>query len=613
MSAAVSLAGWSAIRVVGDHVWQSTLVAVALGLLTLAFRNNRANVRYGLWLGASLKFFLPFAALAAIGSRIGWRSSSVRPGLTLVFDTVSQPFSTPVLPHAAASLRAAAPVASHSGFIAVAPFLLPAIWCGGCAAILAMWAVRWRRMAAVVRSGTRVETGREVDALRRLECAHGMAARIALVVSDTTLEPGVFGIAMPVLLWPSGISARLDDGQMEAVFSHEVCHVRRRDNLAAALHMFVEAVFWFHPLVWWLGARLIDERERACDEGVVRLGSTPLVYAESLLKTCEFCVKSPLVCVAGVTGSDLKRRIERIMVDRRPRAMSSWRKVLLAAVGAAAVAAPIVLGAVDVPRLQAYSLVTGAPPSVPSVEPVFAQKPDEPSPQPLMHPESPSAPRVFQAELRARNGQGSQRGAFQCDTKGVEFGPWLKRFIQQVYANWSVPQEIATGAGHVVITFNVHKSGALTDVTVVAPCPIDSFNTAAFGSLVAANPASPLPPEYPDEKAFFTVTFFYNEPVADAAPAQAQGRIEGTAKDRDSGAPLKGVTVTLASDALTEGSRTATTNGDGAYTIANLPPGIYTVEFTLMEYSTVKFDGLTLPNGFTATANAAMKEARIRD
>lgn len=77
-------------------------------------------------------------------------------------------------------------------------------------------------------------------------------------------------------------------GQVEAILAHELCHVRRRDNLAVALQMVVEALFWFHPLVWWLEQRLVDERERACDEEVIRLGSEPQSYAESILKTCEF-------------------------------------------------------------------------------------------------------------------------------------------------------------------------------------------------------------------------------------------------------------------------------------------------------------------------------------
>ncbi len=86
------------------------------------------------------------------------------------------------------------------------------------------------------------------------------------------LEPGVFGILRPVLLLPEGITDRLTPAQLEAVIAHELCHVRRRDNLTAAIHMVVETVFWFHPLVWWIRARLVEERERACDEEVLRAG-----------------------------------------------------------------------------------------------------------------------------------------------------------------------------------------------------------------------------------------------------------------------------------------------------------------------------------------------------
>jgi len=99
----------------------------------------------------------------------------------------------------------------------------------------------------------------------------------------------------------------------------------------------------------------------------------------------------------------------------------------------------------------------------------------------------------------------------QFDTKGVEFGPWLRRFIAQVRRNWFVPYAAMSMRGRVVITFNVHRNGALTDVTVVRPSEIESFNTAAVNALLASNPTAPLPPEYPDEKALFTVTFYYNE------------------------------------------------------------------------------------------------------
>jgi TonB family protein len=99
----------------------------------------------------------------------------------------------------------------------------------------------------------------------------------------------------------------------------------------------------------------------------------------------------------------------------------------------------------------------------------------------------------------------------QFDTKGVEFGPWIRRFIAQVKRNWFIPYAAMSNKGHVVVTFNVHKDGSITDLAVVGPSPVDPFNNAAFGALSSSNPTVPLPPEYPAEKAFFTVTFFYNE------------------------------------------------------------------------------------------------------
>jgi len=101
--------------------------------------------------------------------------------------------------------------------------------------------------------------------------------------------------------------------------------------------------------------------------------------------------------------------------------------------------------------------------------------------------------------------------AIQFDTKGVEFGPWLRRFVAQVRHNWFIPQAAMTFHGHCVLTFNIHKDGSITDVQVLQPSDIDGFNKAAIGAITGSNPTEPLPPEYPSDKAFFTVTFYYNE------------------------------------------------------------------------------------------------------
>ena len=101
--------------------------------------------------------------------------------------------------------------------------------------------------------------------------------------------------------------------------------------------------------------------------------------------------------------------------------------------------------------------------------------------------------------------------AIQFDTKGVEFGPWIRRFVGQVRRNWFVPQAAMTFRGSVVLQFNIHKTGAITDLRIVRPSEIEAFTRAAVNAIQGSNPTEPLPPEYPDEKALFTVTFYYNE------------------------------------------------------------------------------------------------------
>ena len=329
----------SAAAALGNHLWQSTVFAVAVGVLTLSLRKNHARARYWLWLAASLKFLIPFSWLEGLGGRLAWvRGATASSGLSLVIEQVNQPFASSATP------RISQAVPHSSSLLQRLPIILAVIWICGFLAVLTTWYVRWRRVVASIRESEPVSEGRELAALRRLECVMGIGQRVQMRISRTMLEPGIFGIVRPVLIWPQGISECLDDEHLEAVLAHELWHVRRRDNLAAALHMIVEAVFWFHPLVWWVGARLVDERERACDEQVLELGSKRNVYAESILKVCQFCVGSPLACVSGVTGSDLKKRMVHIMSEGMVRKLDFGRKILLTAAALAAFAAPVTIG-----------------------------------------------------------------------------------------------------------------------------------------------------------------------------------------------------------------------------------------------------------------------------
>jgi len=330
------------ISAVTNHLWQSTLFAIGVGLLTLAFRKNRAQVRYWLWFSASLKFLIPFSLLLNLGGFL-WRSPAAKslevPAVTYTIVRMAEPF-----PRSPALVPSEA---THRGWL---PIVLVSIWaCGlGCIALIRLRG--WLRIRAAVRASIPVD----------------MTFPVEVRCTPAALEPGIVGFFRPMLLFPAGIVDRLAPNQLQAVLAHELCHLRRWDNLTAAIHMVVEAVFWFHPLTWWISSRLMAERERACDEAVLESGTEPQAYAETILKTCQFYVESPLTCVPGVTGADLKKRIVSIMTGGVPHILDFPKKLLLCAAGFTAVAVPVLFGVINRTEIEAASQAqnTGAPPPV---------------------------------------------------------------------------------------------------------------------------------------------------------------------------------------------------------------------------------------------------------
>ncbi len=247
-----------------NHLWQSTVVALCIGVLTLALRKNSARLRHVLWMVASAKFLIPFSLLIALGAYLEPAThQSVSPSaMSAVLGQITEPFSgqqnilvisAPAASYAPANLPVAVPPARNW------PVALLAIWIAGFLVIAFSWIRKWNVIRAAARAAEPL----------------GAIEDLRIVSSQSLLEPGVFGIFKPVVLLPESVRKRLSDQQLKAVLAHELFHVRSHDNLSAAIHMFVEAVFWFHPVVWYIGKRLVDERELACDEAVLQAGNEP--------------------------------------------------------------------------------------------------------------------------------------------------------------------------------------------------------------------------------------------------------------------------------------------------------------------------------------------------
>jgi TonB family protein len=108
-------------------------------------------------------------------------------------------------------------------------------------------------------------------------------------------------------------------------------------------------------------------------------------------------------------------------------------------------------------------------------------------------------------------GTADTNASIQFDSEGVEFGPWLRRFIATLKHNWAVPFAALTTRGHVVVSFRVQRNGSITDIVVLDPSSEPAFSLAARAAVEKSSPVAPLPPEYPSDSCFFSVTFYYNE------------------------------------------------------------------------------------------------------
>jgi BlaR1 peptidase M56 len=200
------------------------------------------------------------------------------------------------------------------------PFAIFTIYMGGLIAILYRLAAGWRFAQRIVRESTPLPNG-----LRE-------SAQIA--------TPFTIGVFSPQIILPRD-RTRWTAGQLDAVLAHETAHVRRRDPLVGLIAHLNRAIFWFHPLAWWLVRKLAASAEHACDDAAILAVGESRKYAEVLLDLADTARRSGgrlLWHAAGIDGTGLLgERIDRIVHDNFPRRLSPARKTAVALACAASI------------------------------------------------------------------------------------------------------------------------------------------------------------------------------------------------------------------------------------------------------------------------------------
>ncbi|MFL5538312.1 MAG: M56 family metallopeptidase [Longimicrobiaceae bacterium] len=193
--------------------------------------------------------------------------------------------------------------------------------------------------------------------------ADGLARRLRVGRMVTLLReahavvPMTWGVVRPVVLLPAD-AEEWDTERRTVVLAHELAHVRRWDTLTQWIAHLALAFFWFNPLVWMAARQMREEREHACDDAVLSIGTRPVEYADHLLDIVRSLgsAEGPAAALAMARRSQFEGRLLAILDSATPRGGVS-RGLGFAALALAA-AAVLPLGA-----LRAALPVQGSEPA----------------------------------------------------------------------------------------------------------------------------------------------------------------------------------------------------------------------------------------------------------
>jgi beta-lactamase regulating signal transducer with metallopeptidase domain len=276
--------------------------------------------------------------LVAPGTNLGWVDSS------LVALGGPRAISTPPPTVAPPAGVVSSPSGGEDALGLAGPAqVLLAVWALGALLLLARLSVDWGRIlwitARAMAGGIRRDLTRRATVMARRQ---GVTRRIRVVVSDEMRIPVTWGIWRPIVLLPSD-ARDWSRSQVDAVLLHELAHVQRWDYPKHLLSELARALYWPNPLAWLAISRARMERERACDDAVVRGGAASAEYARLLLQLARVLAGARVArgAMALARSSILSTRIDGVLdrgVDRRPAAPL---QVLLSVALLVAVSAPV--------------------------------------------------------------------------------------------------------------------------------------------------------------------------------------------------------------------------------------------------------------------------------
>jgi beta-lactamase regulating signal transducer with metallopeptidase domain len=260
--------------------WQAAAIAVAFRLISAAIVRRSSQVRYLV----ALSSLLLMIGAAVITFAWEMRSNAAVPSITATAENLRASFVADFPRSTAPGLLVATQqqAAAHVTIASLLPWI-DGLWLAGVFALSlrslgGWWYLRRLRLAATVEAPASV-----IDAFQRISQALGLNRDIALRLSTAIDSPMTMGTLRAIVLLPLSAVTLLGPDELEVVLAHELAHVRRADFFWNILQTIAETLFFFHPAVWWLNARIRHERELCCDDLALKVCPNPIVYAHALV------------------------------------------------------------------------------------------------------------------------------------------------------------------------------------------------------------------------------------------------------------------------------------------------------------------------------------------
>ena len=188
------------------------------------------------------------------------------------------------------------------------------------------FALCWFLSGLSVFRGSQPARGEWISEARQVAARIGFTGTVDVRETRTDGSPHVAGLFRSVVMMPASASKWTTE-ERQAALVHELTHIRRHDRRALAIAQLACAIYWFNPLAWYAATGLARERERACDDEVVRVGVRPSAYAALLLDLARRpAAWTPATALSMARPSAIEGRLLMILGDvvRAPRRSTRW-------------------------------------------------------------------------------------------------------------------------------------------------------------------------------------------------------------------------------------------------------------------------------------------------